>query len=78
MAPGEDLTTWDVSSFLRHGIRIDSESFVQEGDVDGDDSRSKSLEIVGFGDDIEGDGGNDNDIGADVGSIEKLNHSQIW
>ena len=72
MAPGEDVPTWDVSSFLRHGIRIDSESFVQEGDVDGEDSRSESIEAVGFGDDIEGDGGNDNDAGADVSPIEKL------
>ena len=79
MAPGEDVPTWDVSSFLRHGIRIDSESFVQEGDVDGEDSRSESIEAVGFGDDIEGDGGNDNDAGADVSPIEKLKaFPNIW
>ena len=45
---------------------------MQEGDVDGEDSRSESLEAVGFGDDIESDGGNDNDAGANMSPIEKL------
>ena len=35
-------------------------------------SRSESLEVVGFGDDIKGDDGNDNDASTDMSPIEKL------
>lgn len=46
--------------------------FLRAGDVDGDDSRSEYVDVAGFVDDMEGDGNNDSDAGANVGPWEKL------